>query len=186
MRAMKIRAATFILLAWCAATLLTVYQVGAGESEETPTKVLVTKGAYAPGLCVSPSGEVCLVYKGSDQPTETPRSANSLYFRMAVSIDASLGQPVKIGDFQTLISGMRRGPRVAASGKTILVTGVEREKFIIQSFRSEDGGQTWAGPVQVNSPQSRNGEGLYDMTVSPTGMFHVVWLDERVPKEAHI
>lgn len=156
------------------------------DPPEAPPKILVAKIGWAPFLSVSPNGQVYLVYKGSDREGVSPQDANGLYFTKSPSIDGPFQPPVKIGEFQALIAGMRREPRVAISGKTILVTGVERDRFVIQSFRSEDGGKTWAGPVRVNSPRSRNGEGLYDMTASPKGSFHVVWLDDRVQGETHI
>jgi hypothetical protein len=158
----------------------------ATDPQEAPLKILVAKTGSAPFLSVSPKGQVYLVYKGSEREGASPKDANGLYFTTAAAIDGPFQPPVKVRDFHTLLAGMRRGPRVASSGKTILVTGVERDKFVIQSFRSEDGGKTWSDPVRVNSPRSKNGEGLYDMTVSPMGSFHVVWLDERVPGEAHI
>src|SRR5262245_5525832 len=186
MMAMKwCAAAQFVMACGLAQALIVAISVAA-DAPEPVEKVLVTKSGYAPGLCVLPSGRVYLVYKGSEQPGALPRDSNGLYFTTASSVGAAFEAPIKIAEFATLIANMRRGPHVATNGKTILVTGIEREKFVIQSFRSEDGGKTWVGPVRANGPESKNGEGFYDMTVSPAGSFHVVWIDERLPREAHL
>jgi hypothetical protein len=166
--------------------MVVVTGVLAADAQEPVAKILVAKSGYAPGLCVLPNGRVYLIYKGSQQPGALPRDSNGLYFMTAPRVAAPFEAPVKIAEFKALITNMRRGPRVAVSGKTILVTGIEREGFGIQSFRSEDGGQTWAGSVRVNSPESKNGEGFYDIGAGRAGSFHVVWIDERVPREAHL
>ena len=80
--------------------------------------------------------------------------------------------------------GMRRGPRIAHSGKAIVVTAIGgaqgrgRDGDIL-SYRSLDDGKTWLGPVKVNDVEASGREGLHAMTASEEGTLWCVWLDLR-------
>ena len=151
-----------------------------------PMPFLIAKSGSAPWLCVTPDGGVLLVYRGAGRDSADQQGLNDLYFTKAPHVGAAFSPPLKVATFTRLISGMRREPRVASDGRTLLITGMEREGFGIQAFRSEDGGRTWSAPVRVNSPEAKLGEGLYTMSGSPSGSFHVAWLDDRVPRATQI
>jgi BNR repeat-like domain len=80
--------------------------------------------------------------------------------------------------------GMRRGPRIAHAGKSIVITtiggaqGKGRDGDLL-SYRSSDDGQSWVGPVRVNDVESSAREGLHAMTASKDGVLWCVWLDLR-------
>jgi len=161
-------------------------QAGKDAAPPHAKPFLVAKTGWAPSLSVTPKGEVLLVYKGTDRAGATRQEANGLYFTKTASVGGAFDPPVKVAEFTAMIAGMRREPQVASDGRTLLITGVERRGFVVRAFRSEDGGKTWSGPARVNSPRSRNGEGLYSLTASPSGSFHVVWLDSRQPGSTQI
>ncbi len=80
--------------------------------------------------------------------------------------------------------GMRRGPRIAHSGKSIVITaigGVEGKgkDGDILAYHSDDNGKTWIGPSRVNDVESSAREGLHAMTASSEGILWCVWLDLR-------
>ena len=159
------------------------------ESGAPPTSAmpfLIAKSGSAPWLCVTPDGTVLLVYRGAGRDSPDQQGLNDLYFTKASRVGAAFSPPLKVATFARLLSGMRREPRVASDGRTLLVTGLERDGFAIQAFRSEDGGKTWSAPVRVNSPQAVLGEGLYTMAGSPGGGFHVAWLDDRIPRATQV
>ena len=99
-------------------------------------------------------------------------------------------KPVKAGEVAGLMKGMRRGPRVAAAGKGVVVTGIGRAKGDLLAWRSEDGGATWSGPATVNGKQDAAREGLSDLAAGSTAPtaggasvhFHAAWLDLREGK----
>ena len=86
--------------------------------------------------------------------------------------------------------GKHRGPRIGVDGEgNITVTApvtfdaAEYEKkyptadlFLV---RSTDGGKTWSQPKQVNEVAKQAPEALHWMTVAPSGVAHVAWLDMR-------
>jgi hypothetical protein len=83
--------------------------------------------------------------------------------------------------------GMRRGPRVAVAGKSIVVTAIGGEKGKGQdgdvlAWRSLDGGASWTGPTRVNEVISSAREGLHAMTSGSDGTIWCVWLDLRAKK----
>jgi hypothetical protein len=131
-------------------------------------------GAQQPQLAVSPSGKVYLVF-----------GAGSAVF-CTVSGDGgkSYGEPVKVGAVGALALGMRRGPRVAATDRAVVVTAVGgrvgrgRDEDLL-AWRSADGGQTWQGPVTINRVPASAREGLHQTTAAPDGTVYCVWLDLR-------
>lgn len=80
--------------------------------------------------------------------------------------------------------GMRRGPRIAATAKTIVVSaiggaqGKGRDGDIV-AWRSSDDGQSWQGPVRVNDVAASAREGLHAMAAGPDDSVWCVWLDLR-------
>lgn len=92
--------------------------------------------------------------------------------------------PVQVGEAGVMSLGMRRGPRIAATDKALVVTaicgqlGKGRDGDLL-AWRSADGGQTWSQPVRVNSVSGSAREGLHGMASGPDGRVCCVWLDLR-------
>jgi hypothetical protein len=107
----------------------------------------------------------------------------------AVSRDGgkSYAEPVKVGSAGVMALGMRRGPRVTATSKGVVVTAICGEKGggkdgDLLAWRSSDGGKTWQGPVSVNSVPGSAREGLHGMAGAVDGLVYSVWLDLRAKK----
>ena len=89
-----------------------------------------------------------------------------------------------VGSVESLSLGMRRGPRVAVTEKAIVVSaiggreGKGRDGDLL-TWRSIDGGETWTGPVRVNTVASSAREGLHGMAAGSDGAVYCVWLDLR-------
>ena len=92
--------------------------------------------------------------------------------------------PVKVASLDTLMLGMRRGPRIAISGRTIVVTAIGKvhptTSDELLAFRSTDKGVTWSGPSTINDAPGSAREGLDDLA-SGGGRFVCAWLDDRSP-----
>ena len=83
--------------------------------------------------------------------------------------------------------GMRRGPRIAVAGKSIVITAIGGEQGKgrdgdLIAYRSDDEGTTWNGPVLVNDEKSSAREGLHAMTTLNDGTLCCTWLDLRSKK----
>ena len=108
--------------------------------------------------------------------------------RLAASTDGGRTYDVNtVGEVGSLALGMRRGPRVAATDGSIVVTaiggreGKGRDGDVL-AWRSEDGGKTWAGPTRVNAVEGSAREGLHGMAAGPEGRVFCTWLDLRNEK----
>ena len=92
-----------------------------------------------------------------------------------------------VGEVGSLALGMRRGPRVAATGDSVVVTAIGGEEGKgrdgdVLAWRSGDGGKTWAGPTRVNAVEGSAREGLHGMAAGPEGRVFCTWLDLRTKK----
>jgi hypothetical protein len=83
-----------------------------------------------------------------------------------------------------LALGMRRGPRIAATDGSVVVTAIGgregrgRDGDVL-AWRSADAGATWTGPAQVNTVEGSAREGLHGMAAGPDGSVFCTWLDLR-------
>ena len=108
--------------------------------------------------------------------------------RLASSTDGGRSYDVNtVGEVGSLALGMRRGPRVAATDSSIVVTaiggreGKGRDGDVL-AWCSEDGGKTWAGPTRINAVEGSAREGLHGMAAGPEGRVYCTWLDLRSEK----
>jgi len=83
--------------------------------------------------------------------------------------------------------GMRRGPRIAASGKAVVITAIggpqgKGRDGDLQAWRRAQDERKWTGPVTVNDVAASAREGLHGMASGPDGMVWCTWLDLRSKK----
>jgi len=96
----------------------------------------------------------------------------------------TFSKPLELNIAHAMSLGMRRGPRIAATGKAICITaiggkqGKGRDGDVL-AMSSQDGGKTWTGPTQVNDVDDAAREGLHAMAAGPKGEMCCVWLDLR-------
>ena len=119
-----------------------------------------------PQVTVTPAGMVVVVFARD----------NSVYSMQSTDEGRSFVAPQKIADLDHLMVGMRRGPRVAATDKRIVVSAPDADLF---SFISEDMGKTWSPASRVNDKPGAASEGLQNVTALPDGSFYAVWIDKR-------
>ena len=107
---------------------------------------------------------------------------------VARSLDAgaTFGTPSPLPVSGKLALGMRRGPRIAATARAVLVAAVVGARGggadgDVVVFRSTDGSSTWAAPVVINDVPGAAREGLHAMAASPDGLVVIAWLDLREP-----
>ncbi|MBI3819309.1 MAG: exo-alpha-sialidase [Planctomycetes bacterium] len=82
-------------------------------------------------------------------------------------------------------AAMRRGPRIAAFGKRVVVTapeGGDKDARRILSVVSNDNGKTWSGPAYITDAPGAAAECFHDLAVTAKGEFLVTWLDTRTGK----
>jgi hypothetical protein len=111
-------------------------------------------------------------------------SDGRIYHCASTDGGATFTRPVAVGGARFLSLGMRRGPRVAATGDSIVVSAIGGElgggrDGDLFAWRSTDKGQSWQGPSRVNDVDASAREGLHAMTASSSGIVYCTWLDLR-------
>jgi len=150
---------------------------GAGLDPGPPARVVAADGpdraARQPQVAVDEAGRVFVAFGVGDT------------IRCAASADGGRTFEARtVGSAGVLALGMRRGPRIAAAGKTVVVTAVcgtegKGRDGDLLAWRSADAGRTWAGPARVNSIAGSAREGLHGMAGGPGGAVFCTWLDLR-------
>lgn len=139
---------------------------------DEPVQV-VANGAVAnprqPQAAVDEDGGIHVAFGGDD----------GIYYCGSADKGQSFNQPVKIAVVSKLALGMRRGPRIVANLKNIVVTAISHESGDLIAWRSTDKGKSWQGPEKVNDSPRNAREGLHAMAISSTGKTCCVWLDLR-------
>jgi hypothetical protein len=147
---------------------------------DDPVDVLPARGfakAQQPQAAVGPGGKVYVTF-GAE---------NVVYCVVSEDGGKNWKPPVKVGEAGALALGMRRGPRVAATDKAVVVTAVGgklgkgRDEDLL-AWRSEDGGVNWKGPATINSVTASAREGLHHTVAAPDGTFYTIWLDLRAKR----
>ena len=145
-----------------------------------PIQIAEGQGSLAPKqpqACVGPDGTVHLIYGVGDK----------VHYCYSTNSGQSFEPSVIAFQVSNLSLGMRRGPRVAVAGKSIVVSAIGGAKGKGQdgdvlAWRSEDSGASWIGPTRVNDVANSAREGLHAMTSGPDGTVLCVWLDLRAKK----
>jgi hypothetical protein len=113
-------------------------------------------------------------------------SGDSIYYCQSDD-GTTYSSPTLVSAAGKLSLGMRRGPRVAVTDQTVVVTAIAGEQGAgrdgdVLAWRSADGGATWGKPIRVNDVEGSAREGLHGMAASRDGHLYCVWLDLRSGK----
>ena len=106
-------------------------------------------------------------------------SGESIWLARSKDDGASFEAPARIADLPKLLLGRHRGPRVAISAGTVLVSAIASAPGDLMLWRSSDGGRTWGAARAVNDQPSAAREGLHALAADAGGHVAVVWLDDR-------
>ena len=168
----------------CIPGLLFVIFGSAQVLSAEPETLLLASGSgtaapQQPQCAVDPAGRVHVVFG---------RGSEVWYCRSLPN--AGFSKPTLAFSVPNMSLGMRRGPRIVALGKTLVVTaiggpqGKGRDGDVL-AWRSSDDGKSWLGPVRVNDVEASAREGLHAMIggqpdpASPAEVIWCVWLDLR-------
>jgi hypothetical protein len=119
-------------------------------------------------------------------------AGKGIYFRASGNSGRTFGAPVKVAEAEILPLNRHRGPHIALSGATIVITAVVGKTASqdahahglpsdgdLTAWRSVDGGMHWSGGVVINDVPSAAREGLHGLAGDPSGRLFAVWLDKR-------
>lgn len=155
-------------------TCVTIATAGDDTQAARPTTVVAAEvGAREPQVAVDGHGRIYVAFG----------VGNSI--RCARSDDGGRSYTIAtVGEAGVLALGMRRGPRLAATENSVVVTaivgreGKGRDGDLL-AWRSTDAGASWKGPARVNAVEGSAREGLQGMAAGPGGSVFCAWLDLR-------
>jgi photosystem II stability/assembly factor-like uncharacterized protein len=145
---------------------------------------------------------------GPDAPAREPQLAASgstvaltfgagsaIYFTVSHDSGRTFSAPVKVEQASNVLLTHHRGPRIAISGKTIVISaitsktassdahahgaGPDGDLFV---WRSTDGGKTWSQAIRVNDVPNAPNEALHTLAADAKGNLFLAWLDHRSGK----
>ncbi len=142
-----------------------------GDAAVTVVSEKELPGARQPQAAVDPAGHV-FVACGANQ---------AVYCVASPDKGKTFVAPVKVAEVGKLALGMRRGPRIVATERAVVITAIAGEKRAdtLLAWRSTDQGKSWRGPVAINRVKGSAAEGLHGMAAGPDGTIHCVWQDHR-------
>jgi hypothetical protein len=111
-------------------------------------------------------------------------AGNHVYVSHSANSGRSWSPSVRLPSTGVLSLGMRRGPRIAATSRAVLVSAIlgpqgRGADGDILLWRTTNQGRSWSAPIPVNTPSGSAREGLHAMAASPEGLIAIVWLDLR-------
>ncbi len=107
----------------------------------------------------------------------------SIFFAGSRDGGRTFSAPVLVPSQGRLALGRHRGPRVALTGRAVVVTAIlaaGRDDGDLFAWRSTDDGLTWSAPARLNGVAASAREGLHGMAAAGDTVA-VAWLDLRAP-----
>jgi hypothetical protein len=107
---------------------------------------------------------------------------DAVFVSVSEDCGASFGHPVQVAKVGSLALGMRRGPRIAISGGSVVITAIAGERGggrdgDLLSWRSTDAGKSWSPGERINEVVGSAREGLHAMAAGLEDRLFCSWID---------
>jgi hypothetical protein len=122
-------------------------------------------------------------------------AGGAIYFSASHDAGRTFSPPVKVSEATIVPLNRHRGPRIAISRNTIVITAVtgrtpSQEQHAhglpsdgdLVAWRSTDEGKSWSKGVVINDVPGAPTEGLHALGADPNGNLFTAWLDKRGAK----
>ena len=142
---------------------------------------------------------------GPDSPAREPQLAanrsavvlafgagRAIYFSSSHDGGKTFSTPSRVDEAGILPLSRHRGPRIALSGNTIVITAITGNRLAedphahglptdgdLSVWRSQDGGGTWSQGKPINDVSGSATEGLHALASNGKGTLFAAWLDKR-------
>ncbi len=145
-----------------------------------------TKRISGPAIQLSETGLFHLAWIEANQ-----KDLNTYYVHAPLQSE-TFPQPIRVNPKSTLAASLHAPPAMALGdqNEVYLTWTTPHPKANGKLFtsllllsRSLDGGKTFLDPIQVNDDNAVTGHSFDNLTVSPNGSIHMVWLDAREGKK---
>ncbi len=145
-----------------------------------------TKRISGPAIQLSETGLFHLSWIEANQ-----KELNTYYVQAPLQPEA-LPHPIRVNPKSTLAASLHAPPAMALGiqDEVYLTWTTPHPKAdgklftsLLLMSRSLDGGKSFLEPIQVNDDEAVTGHSFDNLTVSPNGSIHMVWLDAREGKK---
>lgn len=134
----------------------------------------------------SNQGQQPALYTGADGTLELVfGKSNEIYYSHSDDEGRTFSTPVLVDSLPGLHLGASRGPRIASSRQTVVITAIDRLGDIYAYTYNRTKG-TWSSRIRVNDLPEVAKEGFNALTGDGEGNFFVTWLDLREDKKNKI
>jgi hypothetical protein len=151
-------------LTWCA---VGVFIMEVAHATSPPVSTFI-EGGRQPQLASGPNNQLGMVYGTS----------NAIFCVSSENGGQVFSNPVEVAQVSGLMIGRRRGPRLAITENSWIVSAINREGSLM-AWRSADMGKTWSKFVTVNDKPGAARGGLHALCASVGNEACLVWLDLR-------
>jgi hypothetical protein len=137
-----------------------------------------------PQVAVDPSGNIFVTWGVKPKGAKT----GQIYSTVSTDGGQTFSKPVTVAaEAPGLALGMRRGPRIAATAKSLVIAAIiqsepEGKAGEIVAWHSGDQGKNWKLVRNVNTAADSAEEGLHALAAGPENTFLCVWQDRRSGK----
>ncbi len=143
------------------------------------------------GMMLAPAQQPQVAANGS-LVALTFGAGKRIYFSASHDNGKTFSAPVKVAEAEIVPLHRHRGPRIALSGSTIVISAVTGRKLAGGShahglpsdgdlfvWRSIDRGKSWSRGIVVNDVAGAPTEGLHSLAGDARGTLYAAWLDKR-------
>lgn len=119
-------------------------------------------------------------------------AGKGIYFSASQDGGTTFSKPVEVAEAEVIPLNRHRGPRIALSGGTIVISAVVGKTLSeaehahglpsdgdLTVWRSLDGGKKWSKGIVVNDVPRAPTEGLHSLAADGKGNLFAAWLDKR-------
>lgn len=134
-------------------------------------KKLFSQKGMQPDFYVHENGQIDLVFG----------LKNTIFYAKSVDKGLHFSEPQIVDSLAGLHLGMSRGPRIASSKTSILITAIDK-KGNVHAYRKEKQANDWKHQIINDIPEMAK-EGFNAIASNSNGKFMVIWLDLRGNKK---
>lgn len=135
-------------------------------------QTLFSAKGLQPALCVGENETIEMVFgKG-----------NAIYYSFSADKGQHFSAPAFVDSLAGLHLGASRGPQIASSGQSTVITAIDKRGNVYAYVRNRTTGK-WQTKHMVNDVQEVAKEGFNALAGDGKGIFFVLWLDLRDDKQ---
>ncbi len=143
-------------------------------SWKVPDSSIIDAGTQ-PQISVDVKGTIRVAFGRND----------SIFCATSADQGSTFSKPVLVGKVAGMHLGMSRGPQIASSSKTSLITAMDKAGDI-HFFQLDNNTGKWVSNGYVNDLRLSAPEGLMGLAADKNDHYYAVWLDTRLEKKNNI